>query len=48
MNKKFDIEPAYGDRDKYINTKIKSYRDKVDPNFKVKITKRKYMTNVCD
>ena len=33
MNIEFDSEPVYGDNDKYIKTKIKSYRDKVNTNF---------------
>ena len=33
MNIKFDSEPVYGDNDKYIKTKIKSYKDKVNTNF---------------
>ena len=33
---KFDSEPAYGDNDKYIKTKIKSHRDKVNTNFQDK------------
>ena len=33
MNKKCDNEPIYGDSDKYIKTKIKSYGDKVNTNF---------------
>ena len=33
MNKEFDSEPVYGDNDKYIKTKIKSYGDKVNTNF---------------
>ena len=33
MNIKFDSEPVYGDNDKYINTKIKSYGDKLTTNF---------------
>ena len=32
MNIVFDVEPIYGDNDKYIKTKIKSYGDKVNPN----------------
>ena len=36
MNIKFDSEPAYYDNDKYINTKIKSYGDKVNTNFQGK------------
>ena len=36
MNIKFDSEPVSGDNDKYINTKIKIYRDKVNTNFQGK------------
>ena len=31
--KKSDFEPAYGDIDKYIKTKIKIYKNKVNTNF---------------
>ena len=33
MNIKFDSEPVYGDIDKNIKKKIKSYGDKVNTNF---------------
>ena len=33
VNIEFDSEPVYGDNDKYIKTKIKSYGDKVNTNF---------------
>ena len=33
MNIEFDSEPVYGDNDKVIKTKIKSYADKVNTNF---------------
>ena len=33
LNIEFDSEPVYGDVDKYIKTKIKIYRDKVNTNF---------------
>ena len=33
MKIKFDSEPVYGDNDKYIKTKIKSYGDKINTNF---------------
>ena len=33
MNIKFESEPVYGDNDKYIKTKIKSYGDKISTNF---------------
>ena len=32
IGKEFDSEPVYGDNEKYIKTKIKSYRDKVNTN----------------
>ena len=33
LNIKFDSEPVYGDNDKYIKTKIKSYGDNMNTNF---------------
>ena len=36
MNIEFDAEPVYGDNDKYIKAKIKSYGDKVNNNFQGK------------
>ena len=33
MNIIFDSEHIYGDNDKYIKTKIKSYGDKINKNF---------------
>ena len=36
MNIKFDSEPVYGDNDKYIKIKIKSYGDKINTNFQGK------------
>ena len=36
MNIKFDGEPVYGDNDKFIKRKIKSYGDKVNTNFQGK------------
>ena len=36
MSKKFDSELVYGDNDKYIKTKIKSYGDKINTNFQSK------------
>ena len=32
MNIEFDSKPVYGDIDKYIETKIKMYEDKVNTN----------------
>ena len=34
--KEFDSEPVSGDNNKYINTKIKSYGDKINANFQGK------------
>ena len=36
MNIELDSEPAYGDNDKYIKTKIKAYGNKVNTNFQGK------------
>ena len=36
MNIEFDSEPVYGDNDKYIKAKVKSYGDKVNTNFQDK------------
>ena len=36
MNIEFDSESAYGDRDKYVKTKIKMYGDRVNKNFQGK------------
>ena len=33
MNIEFDSEPVYGNNDKYIKTKIKSYGNKANRNF---------------
>ena len=33
MNIEFNSEPLYGDGDKYIKTKIKSYGDRINTNF---------------
>ena len=41
MNIKLDSEPFYGDNDKYIKTKIKSYGDKVNTNFQGKKYQKK-------
>ena len=40
INREFDSEPAYGDNDKYIKTKIKLYGDKYKFS-RQKNTKRK-------
>ena len=36
MDKKFDSEPVYGDNDKSLMIKIKSYGDKINTNFQGK------------
>ena len=38
MFTEFDSEPTYGDDDKYIKTKIKSYKDSITTNFYKKDT----------
>ena len=47
MNIEFDSEPVYGDNDKYIKTKIKSYRDIVNTNFQGKQQKKTHHINIC-
>ena len=41
MNIQFYSDPVYGDNDKYIKTKVKSYGDKKMQISKAKNTKRK-------
>ena len=41
MNIEFDSEPAYGNVDKYLKTKIKLYRDRVGTNFQGKKYQKK-------
>ena len=36
INIEFDVEPVYGDNDKYIKIKTKSYADKVNISFQGK------------
>ena len=36
MNIELDSEPVYGDNNKYIKAKMKSYEDKVNTNFQDK------------
>ena len=36
IGKEFESEPVYGDNDKSINTKLKSFGDKVNTNFQGK------------
>ena len=46
MNIGFDSEPVYDDNDKYIKTKIKLYRDKVNTNFQGKKKYQKKMHHI--
>ena len=45
--KKFDGEPVYGDNDKSIKTKIKSYGDKVNTNFESKKIPKENVSCKC-
>ena len=48
MNIEFDNEPVYGDNNKYIKTKIKSYSDNVNTNFQAKKCQKKmHHTSAC-
>ena len=47
MNIESDSEPAYGDNDKYIKTKIKSYGDKVNTNFQGKKVPKENASYKC-
>ena len=49
INLEFDSETVYGDNDKYIKTKIKSYGDIVSTNFqdKKKYQKKIHHISVC-
>ena len=44
---KFDSEPAYGDNDKYIKTKIKLYGDKRNTNFPGKNIPKENTSHKC-
>ena len=48
----FNTKTTYGDDDKYIKTRIKTYKDSITTNFIIKMgltkyQKKKYHTNVC-
>ena len=47
MNIEFDSEPVYGDNDKYIKAKIKSYGDKVNTNFQGKKILKENVSYKC-
>ena len=47
MNIKFDSDPIYGDNDKYIQTKIKMYEDRVNTNFQGKKVAKENASYKC-
>ena len=47
LNIKFDCQPVYGDRDKYIKTKIKMYGYRVNTNFQCKKVPKENASNKC-
>ena len=47
MNIEFDSEPVYGDNDKYIETKIKMYQDRVNTNFQGKKVPKENASYTC-
>ena len=46
-NIEFDSEPAYGDNDKYIKTKIKMFEDRVNTNFQGKKVPKENASYKC-
>ena len=46
IGKAFDKEPVYGDSNKYINTKIKSYEGNVNTNLQGKKVPKKCIRKV--
>ena len=47
LNIKFDCQPVYGDRDKYIKTKIKMYGYRVNTNFQCKKVPKENASYKC-
>ena len=47
LNVKFESKPIYGEDDKYIKAKIKSYKDKVNTNFQGKKTLKENSSYKC-
>ena len=47
INIEFDIEPVFGDNDRYIKTKIKLYRDNVNTNFQSKKVPKEISSYKC-
>ena len=47
MNVEFDSELVYGDNNKYIKTKIKMYKDRVNTNFQGKKVPKENASHKC-
>ena len=47
IDEKFDSEPVYGDNDKYIKAKVKSYGDKINTNFQSKKVPKENLSYKC-
>ena len=47
IDEEFDSQPVYGDNDKYKKTKIRSYGDKVNTNFKAKKIAKENALDEC-
>ena len=47
LNIKFDSDPAFGDNDKYIKTKMKIHENKVNNNFQGKKIPKENTTYKC-
>ena len=47
LNVEFESKPIYGEDDKYIKAKIKSYKDKVNTNFQGKKTPKENSSDIC-
>ena len=47
MDTKSESEPVYEDNNKYIKTKIKTYRDKVNTNFQGKKVPKENASDKC-
>ena len=47
MNIEFDSHPVYGDGDKYLQTKIKLYGDKINTNFQGKKVPKENASYKC-
>ena len=47
LNVEFESKPVYGEDDKYIKAKIKSYKDKVNTNFQGKKAPKENLSYKC-